>query len=129
MLRPTIRNICIYFLIKYMLFFTFMAVRTQDFYFIKPGIRNGVDLFYYFYVFLFLPAVCCIVFSFPLRSALRNKNEFYFIGIMAAFFFVEYVMYTYFASRMNYENGLYNELISVLLFIFFFFKNIREVFR
>ena len=129
MLKPVIQNILLYLLVKYVIFYIFMMFKNNNFYFINPGIKSGADLFYYLWVFLFLPALCMLIFSVPLHLAFKSKKVIYFILIASAFLVIEYFLYTYFASQMDLMNGIYNGIISLLLLLLFFFRSIREVFN
>lgn len=127
MLRPVIKNILFYLLIKYILFYIFMMFKNNNFYFINPGIRNGADLFYYLWMFLFLPCLCMVVFSAPIYFAFRLKSIIFFILIIIAFLVAEYFIYTYFASQTNLMNGVYNGILSVLFLLLFFFNYIKQL--
>ena len=129
MLKPVIRNILFYLLLKYILFYIFMMFKNNNFYFINPDIRSGADLFYYLWVFLFLPVLCMFIFSVPLYFAFKRKNVIYFILITSAFLVIEYFLYTYLASQMNLVNGIYNGIISLVLLLLFFFRSIGGVFH
>lgn len=129
MLKPISRNILFYFLVKYVIFYIFMMFKNSNFYFVNPGIKNGGDLLYYLWLFLFLPVLCMLIFSVPLYFAFNRKKGIYFILITSAFLVSEYFLYTYFASQMNLMNGIYNGIISLLLLLLFFFKSIRKMFN
>lgn len=129
MLKPSFRNILLYLLTKYIVFYVFMMFKNNDFYFVHPGIRNGTDLFYYLWIFLFLPVVCMFVFSVPLYLVFKKKNTIYFILIIIMFLVVEYFIYIYFASQANLVNGLYNGVISLLMLSVFFFRHINLIFK
>ena len=105
-----------------------MMFKNNNFYFINPGIRNVADLFYYLWIFLFLPGLCIVLFSAPIYFAFKVKNTFYFIMIISTIFIGEYFLYTYFASETNLINGVYNGIMSILFFLLFFFKEISTSF-
>lgn len=129
MLKPSFRNILLYLLTKYIVFYVFMMFKNNDFYFVNPGIRNGADLFYYLWIFLFLPVVCMFIFTVPLYFVFKKKNTIYFTLIIIVFLVVEYFIYTYFASQANLMNGLYNEVVSLLMLFIFFFRHINLIFK
>jgi len=129
MLRPALRNILIFFFVKYFLFYVFLMFKNKDYTFIEiNSLRNFEDLFYYLWVFLFLPVVCCLIFSAPIYFAFKIKNEIYFGLLMGAIFIGEYFLYTYYASQSDLTNGVYNGIISVLLFALLFYKKIKLLF-
>ena len=128
MLKPVIKNILFYLFLKYIFFYIFMMFKNNNFYFINPGIRNVADLFYYLWIFLFLPGLCIVLFSAPIYFAFKVKNTFYFIMIISTIFIGEYFLYTYFASETNLINGVYNGIMSILFFLLFFFKEISTSF-
>ncbi len=129
MLKPSFRNILLYLLTKYIVFYVFMMFKNNDFYFVNPGIRNGADLFYYLWIFLFLPVVCMFIFTAPLYFIFKKKNTIYFTLIIIVFLVAEYFIYTYFASQANLMNGLYNEVIGLLILFIFFFRYINLIFK
>jgi len=106
-----------------------MMFKNKDFFFINPQIRNGADLFYYLWIFLFLPALCMISFSAPLYFAFKVKNAIYFILLISLILVAEYFLYTNLASRSDLMNGVYNGIVSLVVFTLFFFKQISLVFN
>ncbi len=128
MLKPSIYNILFYILIKYLVFYVLMMFKSNNFYLISPGIRDVVDLYYYLWLFLFLPIACILLFSGPIYFAFRLKKPIYFSLIISAFWIAEYFVYTYLASPLNWINGLYNGVISVLFLFLFFFNYIKLLF-
>lgn len=129
MLKPVIKNILFYLFLKYILFYIFMMFKNNNFYFINPGIRNGADLFYYLWMFLFLPVISMVLFSAPLYFTFKVKNAIYFILFVSIILVAEYFLYTYFASQANLMNGVYNGIISLLLLLLFFSKQISLIFN
>src|SRR5438105_180928 len=89
MLKPAIKNILFYLLFKYIVFYILMMFKNDNFYLINPGIRNGADLFYYLWMFLFLPGLCMVIFSAPIYFAFRSKSIIFFILIIIAFLVAE----------------------------------------
>src|SRR5215213_8840518 len=114
MLRPNFINIFLFFLIKYILFYIFLMFKNDDYTFIDFGsIRNGEDLFYYLWLFLFLPVISCVFFSVPLYFSFRVAKAIFFFLIVFLYLVTEYGLYTYLASQTNYLNGLYNAIIGI----------------
>jgi len=81
------------------------------------------------WIFLFLPVVCMFIFTAPLYFVFKKKNTIYFTLIIIVFLVAEYFIYTYFASQANLMNGLYNEVIGLLMLFIFFFKYINLIFK
>lgn len=128
MFKASFRNILVYLFLKYIAFYVFMMFRTHIFYLVNPEIRSVVDLYYYLWMFLFLPVMCMLLFSAPIYFAFRLKNVVYFVLIIIAFLIAEYFMYTYSASQTNLMNGVYNGVLSILFLLLFFFKRIKLLF-
>lgn len=128
MLKANFFNILLYIFIKYLVFYLFMMFRNDNFYLINPGIRDGADLFYYLWMFLFFPIIICILFLFPLYYSFKLKKNVYFILINIIILGIEYYLYTYLASQLDLWNGIYNLIISIILFYIFFYKPIRSKF-
>lgn len=129
MLKPTVLNILLYIFLKYIAFYVFMMFKNNDFYLLEVNsIGNGEDLFYYLWMFLFLPVVCMVVISAPLYFSFKVSNTIYFILIIGAYLVVEYFIYTYLASQANLVNGFFNGLISAVFLLLFFYKPIKALF-
>ena len=130
MLRPSIKNIILFFFVKYFLFYFLLMFKNKDYTLIQIGsLRNGEDVFYYLWLFLFLPVMNIILFSVLIYFAFRAKREFYFVLFLIAFLIVEYFLYTYFASQTDLMNGVYNAILSVILLVLFFFKPMKSIFK
>lgn len=119
---PTYLKISFCIFLKYMIFFLFLMFRNKDYYFIRPGIRDGSDLFYYLWLLLSLPLLTIIVFGIPIYYSFRVKSIFLFFLLLSAFVVGEYFLYTYLASPSDSTNGLYNAFLTVLFFSLFFYK-------
>lgn len=129
MMKPTILNILLYIFLKYVAFYVLMMFKNNDFYLFEiNSIGNGEDLFYYLWMFLFLPVACMIIFSAPLYFSFKVSHVVYFLLIAGAYLVVEYFIYTYLASQADLTNGIYNGIISVIFFLLFFFKPIKALF-
>ncbi|MEM6738131.1 MAG: hypothetical protein AAGA02_15440 [Bacteroidota bacterium] len=129
MLKPTVLNILLYIFLKYIAFYVFMMFKNNDFYLLELNtIGNGEDLFYYLWMFLFLPVVCMVIFSAPLYFSFKVHDVTYFILIIGGYLVVEYFIYTYLASQADLVNGLFNGLISTVFLLLFFYKPIKALF-
>jgi hypothetical protein len=128
MLSSKLVNIILWVLIKYLIFYAFLAFKNDNYYFFKVNeIENGQDLFYYLWMLLFLPAVYCIVFLAPLYFIFKVKHPIVFLLLIIALFIAEYFLYTNLASTADFKNGLYNMAIGLLLLLLFFFKPIASI--
>lgn len=130
MLRPAFKNILLFFFVKYFVFYILLMFKNKDYSLIQlNNLRNYQDVFYYLWIFLFLPVVTCLLFSAPIYLILKIRRAIYFVILITVIFIVEYVLYTYLASQADLMNGVYNEAISVLVLWLFFFKHIKLIFR
>lgn len=131
MLRLTIRNILLFFFVKYLLFYILLMFKNHNYTLIQISrLKNFQDVFYYLWIFSFLPFISVILFLAPIYYSFKVKNSFYFIILIIAFLVAEYFVYVHFTSNKYPDiNGLFNEIISLLLFFLFFFKRIALIFR
>lgn len=90
-------------------------------------IKNGEDLFYYLWLFLFLPIVCMVIFSTPVYFLFQVKRPIYFTLIIIAVLVAEYLFYTWSASQADLMNGVFNGLISVVFLLLFFYRYIPKI--
>lgn len=115
-------------LLKYFVFYVFMMFKNSNYALIEISNLNSFgDVFYYLYIFLFLPIVCFILFSTPIYYSFSNRNLNIFILINLVFLIAEYIVYTYFASQSNWFNGIFNAIISVICFALMFRNEIRKL--
>ncbi len=128
MIKANFLNILFYILLKYLVFYIFIMFKNENFYLITPDIRDESDLFYYLWMFLFFPVIIFILFSVPLFYSFKIKKYPYFILINVIILGIEYCLYTYLASQLDLWNGIYNIIISLILFWIFFHKLIKEKF-
>lgn len=91
------------------------------------NLKSFGDIFYYLYLFIFLPIVCFILFSSPIYYSFSNKKLDIFILINVGVLISEYVVYTYFASQSNWYNGIFNTIISVICFALMFKNEIKLI--
>lgn len=129
-MKPSFIKILLFWLAKYIGFYVFMMFKTGNYAFIKVNeIKNGEDLFYYLWIFLFLPVVSIIIFSVPMYFSFKVKSFVYYILIIGAILLAEYFLYTSLASQSNLMNGIYNGIISMLFLALFFFRHIRDFYK
>jgi hypothetical protein len=130
MLKPSIKNIILYLLVKYVIFFIFLALVNNRFksLVIDNSVNEHdlvVNTFYYvLYVLIFI-FFLVLIFLFPLYFAFKLKHPLYFILLIIAFLSVEFFVYTYSASQKNLVNGIFNAILSLIFLFIFFFKEIK----
>jgi len=130
MLKPTVLNILLFWFVKYIALYMHLMFKNNNYALLKVNeIKNGGDLFYYLWLFLFLPTICMIVFSAPIYFSFRVKSQIYFTLIIAAVLIAEYFIYTWSASQANMMIGVYNGIISLLFLLMFFFRYISILCR
>jgi len=130
MLKPNVRNIVGYFFFKYLLLYILMMFKNDNYALIRINeLHTGSDVFYYLFIFLFLPVVMSIVLTVPLYFSFKVNNVTGFILLLMAIFIVEYLLYTYLASQLDMLNGLYNAIIGLIVFIMFYHKAIGRIYR
>ena len=128
-MKILIRKILLFMLLKYFVFYVFMMFKNSNYALIEIGdFKSFEDVFYYLWIFLFLPIVCFVLFFVPIYHSFSKRNLKVFILINVGVLITEYIVYTYFASTMNLFNGMFNAIISVLCFPLIFWKEIRELF-
>lgn len=130
MLKTSFKKILLFFFVKYFIFYIVMMFKNNVFSLIQLNtISNIQDVFYYCWTFLFYPILCFILFSMPIYFALKAKKPIYFISLMCVVLLSEYSIYTYLDSQLDLMNGIYNGIISLIMFVLFFFKNIMKIFN
>jgi hypothetical protein len=65
-----------------------------------------------------------ILFSAPIYFSFRIKNAVIFGIVNILILFAEYLLYTYSESELDLFNGVYNAIISLMIFYLFFSKEI-----
>jgi len=130
MLKPSIPNILSFWLVKYVAFYILLMFKNDNYTLLKVNeIKNVEDLFYYLWLFLFLPVVCILILSIPLFFSLRVKKLTYIALIITAILIAEYFLYTWLASQTNLINGVYNGVLSLLFLLLFFFRRVANLYQ
>lgn len=128
MLKPRVPNILLFWFVKYIVFYILLMFKNNNYGLLKVNeIKNGEDLFYYLWLFLFLPIVCMVIFSAPVYFSFKVKGPIYFSLIIIAVLVAEYLFYTWSASQANLMNGVCNGLISVAFLLLFFYRYIPKI--
>jgi hypothetical protein len=129
MLKPSLRNILFFLLLKYLVFFTYAMVASGNYKLLQiQNVKTAQDLFYYLWLVLFFPILSMIFFAWPLYFSFKLKSLVLFAITVLGIFFLEYVLYVYFTSTHHIDSkGVVNFLISVGLFVFFFYREIRNL--
>jgi hypothetical protein len=128
MFKPTFSNTVLFLFIKYVLFYALLMVKNNDYTLLEAeNLIGGHTLTYFFLVMLPYPLINMLLFSFPIYYSFKVKKAIYFVLLLAFFLFAEYLVYLLYTSSGEYLNlvGFYNAIISLLLFILFFFKSIN----
>jgi hypothetical protein len=130
MFRASIWSLVAFFYTKYAAFYIVMMFKNDNYYFLKINdIKTGEDVFFYLWLFLFLPTVFSFLLSAPLWFAFRLKSFLYFTIITILIFLIEYVMYTWLASQIDLVNGIINFIASISIYTLFFLKFISEEYK
>ena len=112
-----LRQVAIFFFLKYILFYVFLMLKNKNYQLIRTdSFTSWQDWFYYLFLILFLPTIELILFYPFIHWLLKVKNKITFWVTLIPFLAVEYLFYTYLASSSNWENGIYNSLFSVVAF-------------
>ena len=129
-MKPSILNILLFWFVKYILFYLLQMFKSDNYALIEfSKLKTNEDWFYYLWIFLFMPMVCLIIFTAPMFFSFRIKNSIYFSLTILAIVLVEYVLYTWLASQADFMNGIYNGLLTLLLFAILFFKRIKVIYQ
>lgn len=126
MLKYKFSNIILFLFIKYIIFSIILAFLDGRF---KSLILENSDnsqeliinLIYYIIYILIFSIVSSLLLSIPLYFTFKVKNIL-FLVLLTLFIVVEYFSYTYFASQTDLINGIYNGILSLVLFFIFFYK-------
>src|SRR5262245_28384040 len=114
-----------YFLAKYILFYLFLAIKTNNYFFFK---FSNMNEFMYWWLLLALPVFCFLIFCIPIYFILQTESKIIFVVFLFLILISEYLLYTYLASPINLLNGVFNEVFGLLLFCMIFFKQIKHLF-
>ena len=118
------KQIGIYFILKYFIFFLISAIIDQNFSIFRiDQIKKIEDFFFYFWIILFFPILNFIVFSLLIYFSFKLKKAIKII-FNIIFIILEIFIFIYFTSQkfiLNYQLVLLFT-ISVVMF-YFLFKN------
>ena len=130
MLKPTICNVVLYFLVKYLLFYAGNIVYQGSYQWLDlSNLKTRQDVFYWLWMFGFLPLVSIILFAVPLSLILRLSRFVSFGCALAAFVVADYAFYVFFNSQKPLDAyGFYHETIGLLVLAFLFNGHIRAIF-
>ena len=130
MLQPTIYNVVLYFLVKYLLFYAGNIVYQGSYQWLDlSNLKMGQDVFYWLWMFGFLPVVSSILFAVPLSLVLRLSRPVSFSCALAAFVVVDYAFYVFLNSQKPLDaDGFYHETIGLAVLAFLFHGRIRAIF-
>jgi hypothetical protein len=125
-MKPTYSNICIYILLKYIVFFLALMVIKNNYKLLQiNNIRSFEDLLYYLIIVLFFPVIGVVLFSFPIFFSFKSKKTIYFLIKIIMIFSVEYFISIYFTSQKIYDrNILLMTIFGFLFLLLFFYKDV-----
>ncbi|MGY0427012.1 MAG: hypothetical protein ACWIPI_09345 [Polaribacter sp.] len=90
--------------------------------------KSGQDILYHILLFAPLPLISTVIFTIPLYYSFKIKNLIVFIGVFLLYLILEYLIYTYLTSQKPVDvNGVYNVLISIIVFSLMFIKSIKGI--
>lgn len=125
MFESNIKKILLFIFLKYLVFYLVMMFKNGNYALISLNeLKTTQDVFYYLWIFFFLPILISILFVAPLNYAFMAKRGTIFIAIIVSFFILEYFIYIYLASQANLINGILNTLVGLIIFIILFYKTI-----
>jgi hypothetical protein len=129
MLKPTICNVVLYLLVKYLLFYAGNIVYQGSYQWLDlSNLKIGQDVFYWLWMFGFLPLVSILLFAVPLSLILRLSRPVSFGCALVAFVVVDYTFYVFLNSQKSLDSyGLYHETIGLLVIAFLFHGRIRAI--
>ena len=133
MLKPKFPNILLFLFVKYIVFFFILACIGDRFkLLVINNFGNRKELFsnkeYYLLYILIFMVLSILIFSGPIYFTLKVKNTTYFILLISGISVAEYLLYTHLASTSDLMNGVYNEMISMLFLLIFFYRHIFLIF-
>lgn len=118
-------KIFFYFLAKYFLFYSISMVESNNFSMLKINeIKNGADLFYYFWLVLFFPIVKFVIFVLPIIYSFDLRKQ---KSILLNLFLIIILIYIYFTSQKYILDSqtLVLFLSSIICFAVFFNKEVK----
>jgi len=125
MLKPNVINVIAFFFIKYVTFYIFLMLLNQNYSFIRiDQLRTGQDVFYYLFLFLFLPVVMTVLLILPVYLSFKIKNIFGFSTVFLIVLALECVIYTWSTSQRITSYSFYNLMVSLIVFCVLFYKAI-----
>jgi hypothetical protein len=125
MIKMNYRNVLAYIFFKYLIFYIFMMFKNKNYNLVRiDNLKSVENWFYYLFQILSLPVMMIILFSAPIYFSFRIKNAVIFGIINILILFAEYLLYTYSESQLDLFNGVYNAIMSLMIFYLFFSKEI-----
>ena len=119
----TIKQIGVYFLLKYFLIFLISAIIENNFTIFRiDKLKNFSDFFFYFWIILFFPVMNFIIFSLPIYLSFKlNKTSWIILNFIIIL--LEVLLYIYFTSQKYIVETENVSLFSSSLILFFLFFN------
>lgn len=111
--------------LKYFLFYILMMFKNDNYALISvENLKTFQDIFYYLFMFLSLPTLFTIVLIVPIYYIFKLKNLYIFYSLIFILLSIEYLIYTYLASQLDYLNGVYLVIISMSVLASMFYETI-----
>ncbi len=111
--------------LKYFLFYILMMFKNDNYALISvENLKTFQDIVYYCFIFLALPTLFTVVLTVPIYYTFKLNNLHIFSGLIFILLAIECLVYTYLASQLDYLNGVYLLIISVLVLTCIFYKAI-----
>ena len=132
-MQPSFVKVLLYLFVKYVVFFFVLAILNDRFKsLVIDNSENGKDILmnslsYAGYLIIFT-LFLILIFAAPIYFLFQVKSIIVFVSFVLVVSTVEYFLYTYFASQTELMNGIYLEIISLLLLFLFFNKAIKLLF-
>ena len=105
-----------------------MMFKNSDYTLVSFGqLKTPEAIAFYLLIFLSLPAISIALFAVPLYFILKIRKAIFMVLPLTGLFVIEYYLYTYLASESDLKNGIYNEVISMIILAFFFFKHFKSL--
>lgn len=127
MIKPSLKNILLYILVKYLIFYIITLFKIGDFKYLQVSdLKTFDDWYMYIWTILLLPVVNMLLFSAPLYFSYRLSGICFILATIAIIV-AEYFVFVFFTSGRHIDmNGVYNGTISIVVLLFFFYRSMLD---
>lgn len=126
MLIPRFGNLLVYSILKYVLFCLLLMMIRKDFGFINGDI-NGV-LVYFIFIIMPLCVISYVIFALPVYLMYKSKIS-WILSFIILLALGEYYVYSLLASELDAMNGVYLEIVGILLMMIFYGRSFVKKFK